>query len=610
MDPEQGQVTGKHLLNTSIRNISWSGLTVTARDAKIGQAKTILNNVEGIVEAGQFCAVMGPSGCGKTTLLNILARRLISAATVEGNIAVNGIQLTDAAFRDATSFVEDHDAFIGSLTVHETLQFSCKMTGVRNGQEDVRTRLDALLKSFGLAAQADAPVGKVLSKGQKQRLAVAKQVVTGPKILFLDEPTSGLDSVASFHVIRFLRELAKQNNLVVIASIHQPSASTLNLFDTLLLLSAGRPYYFGPVSHVLEHYASIGITIPQRVNPADMLLELVNVDFSPSETVAIDRAEELQSLWQASPLAQRVRESVSAAQCETEQWSIKPARKPRFLRQLSTLMHRSFLKAYRDAMTYRLRLVMYTGLAVLMGTIWLRLDRSQDSIQLLINALIVSCGFMAFMAVTYVPAFIEDYRQYIHEHRNGLYGATRFSLCNFLVGMPHLFLFSIMFSVIFYWLANCQPSAKSFFLWTMWLYLDLLAAEAVVVLAVSIVPDFVAALVLAAFINVLMFATAGTLVPVDKLNAFYKYGFYHWNFQTYVFQGMMATQFHGAMFDCGVGCQCRYTPSPAHKCRVAGETVLNQYGVRMGEQGRNVAIAIAIILGYRVASWAVLKLRR
>ncbi|KFZ21951.1 hypothetical protein V502_02899 [Pseudogymnoascus sp. VKM F-4520 (FW-2644)] len=608
MDIEQRPVAEKHFLNTTVHKISWSGLTVAVKDRRTGQTKNILDNVEGLVNSGDCCAVMGPSGCGKTTLLNALARRPINA-TVDGRVCVNSTQLPDAVFRHVTSFVEDHDTFIGSLTVRETLQFASKLAGITSRRHESQARIDTLLKSFGLVDQASALVGKGISKGQKRRLAVAERLVTGPKILFLDEPTSGLDSVASFHIISYLRDLAKRNNLIIICSIHQPSTSTFNLFNKLLLLSAGKTQYFGARSTVIDYCEGIGVTIPQRVNPADFLLELVNIDFSQDITAASQRIADLQSLWQASNSAQLLCESILATDRSSEGLSIQADDKPSIGGQLMTLLQRSFLKAYRDVMAYTFRLVMYMGLAILMGTIWLQLDRNQDSIQLLINALLVSCGFMAFMAVTYVPAFIEDHQQYIHEHRNGLYGATLFSVSNFLVGMPHLFLFSIIFSIIFYWLSNCQNSSTAFLTWVTWLFFDLLAAEAVVVLAVSIVPNFVGALVLVAFINVLWFATAGALVPPEKLNSFYKYGFYYWNFQSYVFQGMMVTQFDGETYDCGSGCHCRYDPILTSQCHIAGETVLNQFGYKTEDQKQNIGIVIVIILGYRLTSWAILKLK-
>jgi hypothetical protein len=215
---------------------------------------------------------------------------------------------------------------------------------------------------------------------------------------------------------------------------------------------------------------------------------------------------------------------------------------------------------------------------------------------------------MSFMAVTYVPAFMEDYRQLRLDRQNGLYGAGSFLVSNFVVGMPYLFLFSAAFSVLFYWLGDCRHSAGAFFTWISWLYLNLLAAEGVVILSVAIIPNFVGALVVTSLLNVIAFATAGTLVPPAQLNVFYKYGFYYWNSQSYVFRGMLATQLDGVTFSCGVGCQCRY-PSLPGQCHISGERILEQYGVKMSDQGRNVAIMLAIILGYRLAAWVLLRMR-
>lgn len=78
-------------------------------------------------------------------------------------------------------------------------------------------RIDGLLASFGLTNQADkivgTPIRTGISGGQKRRLSVASQLITGPKILFLDEPTSGLDSAASREVIVFLKSFAKTYNV-------------------------------------------------------------------------------------------------------------------------------------------------------------------------------------------------------------------------------------------------------------------------------------------------------------------------------------------------------------------------------------------------------------
>jgi ABC-type multidrug transport system ATPase subunit len=163
---------------------------------------------------------MGPSGCGKTTLLNVLASRPTGKQKVEATVLVNGTKPSRAAFRELSCFVEQDDALIGSLTVRETLNFASRLASTSSLPKKERiARIDGLIGSFGLTEQANAligtPIRKGISGGQKRRVGVASQLITSPKILFLDEPTSGLDSAASWEVIKYLKNVAKRNNVGV-----------------------------------------------------------------------------------------------------------------------------------------------------------------------------------------------------------------------------------------------------------------------------------------------------------------------------------------------------------------------------------------------------------
>jgi ABC-type multidrug transport system ATPase subunit/ABC-type multidrug transport system permease subunit len=482
-------------------------------------------------------------------------------------------------------------------------------------KRDRLVRINNLLESFGLIEQANTiigtPIRKSISGGQKRRVGVASQLITSPKLLFLDEPTSGLDSAASLEVVKYLRNVAKRNNLIVICSIHQPSTSTFNLFDKLLLLSGGKTHYFGAVDGVAAYYAESGFPLPQYVNPAEYLLEMVNIDFAQNRDVASQNLETLQTSWQNSRQASQINNAIKTAESSGGDWGVEGIEKRPSMPSLTlTLLHRSFIKSYRDVVVYGIRLAMYLGLAIMMGTVWVRLDPAQESIQPFINAIFFGSAFMSFMAVAYVPAFIEDRLQYVKEYHNGLYGATELIVSNFLIGIPYLFIISVVFSVISYWLSNFQPTAKAFFTWVMWLFLDLLAAESLVVFMTSLFPSFVISLALVAFANGLWMSVGGFMVPPTILNVFYKYVFHYWDYQKYVFEGMMVNEFSHRVYSCSEGCNCMYQSSLADQCKIDGHAVLDQYGYSTGHMGRNVGIMISIIAGYRLAAWVVLKLRR
>jgi ABC-type multidrug transport system ATPase subunit len=94
-------------------------------------------------------------------------------------------------------------------------------------RKELYRRVDDLVASFGLQSRADTiigtPIRKGLSGGQKKRVGIASQLVTNPKILFLDEPTSGLDSALSSEVIRYLKEIGRQNNVSFYKPIKLPT---------------------------------------------------------------------------------------------------------------------------------------------------------------------------------------------------------------------------------------------------------------------------------------------------------------------------------------------------------------------------------------------------
>lgn len=161
--------------------------------------KTILNHVTGTVRPGELLAIMGASGAGKSTLLDILARKNKSG-TVDGTFYVNGREIPDDAFRRVTGYVDQEDTLLPTLTVYEAVLLSALLRLPRDMSRQAKVfRTLETMNELGILGIKDSRIGesgkRSISGGEKRRVSIACELVTGPSILFLDEPTSGeLDS--------------------------------------------------------------------------------------------------------------------------------------------------------------------------------------------------------------------------------------------------------------------------------------------------------------------------------------------------------------------------------------------------------------------------------
>jgi ABC-type multidrug transport system permease subunit len=411
-------------------------------------------------------------------------------------------------------------------------------------------------------------------------------------------------------------ELTAASQLIIIASIHQPSTSTYRLFDKVALLSLGKTCYFGPVSRAEEYFARCGYTMELAMNPAEFFLDLINIDLDRDGEIR-KRADDIIEKWSNSTennlLVASIQDATSDASAEgLNHFALA---KPNPVTVLITLLHRSWIKSYRDIVVYEIRIAMYLGLAILMGTVFLRFQESQEYIQPYINAIFFGGAFMSFMAVAYVPAFLEDLHTFEKERANGLVKPASFMVANFISGLPFLFIIAVLFSVVEYWLTNFRADGTAFMMWVLWLFLDLLAAESLVVLVSSIFPIFVVALAVTAFANGLWMVVDGFLVPMTILNAFWKYVFHYIDYQAYVFQGMMVNEFKGRDYACAAlpdgRYQCMYPSDLNAGGRIRGTDVLKVFDIDTGIEATWLGITVGIIAGYRLLAFlAVYFLRK
>lgn len=157
-----------------------------------------------------------------------------------------------------------------------------------------------------------------------------------------------------------------------------------------------------------SYFTKIQHPIPPRTNPAEFLLDLVTADFSRKNESVPGQSEAIRSSWAASTESDALKMQVSRRLQPTEKFAATEDRdRPRLFQLTLTLLHRLFVKSYRDIVAYEIRILMYLGmcshihgmseikhgiaLAILMGTVWLRLQTSQNYIQPFINAIVSLC---------------------------------------------------------------------------------------------------------------------------------------------------------------------------------------------------------------------------
>jgi putative ABC transport system ATP-binding protein len=203
--------------------ISLQNLTKTFRTDEI--ETTALNNINLDVADGEFVAIMGPSGCGKSTLLNILG--MIDNVT-DGVYKFNGENVAEHNERQLSSvrkknlgFIFQSFNLIDELSVFENVELPLLYQGVSPSER--KQRVEAVLEKIDIIQRRNH-LPQQLSGGQQQRVAVARAVVSNPKLILADEPTGNLDSVNGEDVMELLTKLNGEGTTIVMVTHSQPHA--------------------------------------------------------------------------------------------------------------------------------------------------------------------------------------------------------------------------------------------------------------------------------------------------------------------------------------------------------------------------------------------------
>jgi ABC-type lipoprotein export system ATPase subunit len=200
-----------------------------------GKYQTVdaLKNISCTFDSGKLHVISGPSGCGKTTLLSLLAGLDVPT---EGDIALEGTSYMkmdrDMLRREQVAVIFQAFNLFPLLTAQENVMFPMRLSG--RDTREAKKEAAELLSDLGIRKDQLKKLPGMFSGGEQQRIAIARALATGAKIILADEPTGNLDSENGQRIVDILKKLAAEENYCVVIVTHDSNiASQANVIYNL-----------------------------------------------------------------------------------------------------------------------------------------------------------------------------------------------------------------------------------------------------------------------------------------------------------------------------------------------------------------------------------------
>jgi len=218
--------------------LSCENLDKTYQNNSTSISEHVLKNINLNIEEGVLAALRGPSGSGKSTLLNLIAGLDYpsSGKVIFNNIVVNNLNNSELAiYRNKNiSIIFQFFNLLNDLTVYENIALPLIIRGEKRKQ--ISKKVIPLIEEIGLMNRKDFKTN-ILSGGESQRVAIARSLVTEPKLILADEPTGNLDKSNTDMILDLLINSCKSTNSALLMVTHD--MDLLKKFDKVYTLESG-----------------------------------------------------------------------------------------------------------------------------------------------------------------------------------------------------------------------------------------------------------------------------------------------------------------------------------------------------------------------------------
>lgn len=305
--------------------------------------------------------------------------------------------------------------------------------------------------------------------------SIVGEMLVGPaKALFMDEISTGLDSSTTFQIVRFMRQMVHIMDVTMVISLLQPAPETFELFDDLVLLSAGQIVYQGPREQVLDFFEHVGFKCPERKGVADFLQEVTSKKDQQQywcrkdETYKYMSASEFVDRFRNFHVGQKMYEEIGVAYDESKAHATALVKDKYGISNwelFKACLDREWLLMKRNSFVYIFKTVQITIMSVIAMTVFIRSEMKTGTVQdggkfygaLFFSLINVMFNGMAELAMTIfrLPVFFKQ-RDFL------FYPAWAFGLPIWLLRIPISLIDSAIWIILTYYTIGFAPSASRY----------------------------------------------------------------------------------------------------------------------------------------------------
>ncbi|TXT15780.1 hypothetical protein VHUM_00283 [Vanrija humicola] len=631
----------------TVGNIFISGFQ-SLRDLATGRKRKveILNDVDGVLDAGEMLVVLGPPGSGCTTLLKSIAGEMNGIYLGEqSELNYRGIspKQMHSQFRGEAIYTAEVDVHFPNLVVGDTLEFAARARAPRHPplglthKEFARSTRDVMMSIFGISHTINTKVGndfiRGVSGGERKRVSIAEAALAGAPLQCWDNSTRGLDAANAIEFVRNLRSGADHFGTTSVVAIYQAPQAAYDIFDKVSVLYEGEQIYFGPTTAAKQFFVDMGFFCPEQQTTPDFLTSLT----APNERRAREGFEnkvpqtprEFANRWRESstyaalqkqikdfdtryPLNGEHYDAFLASRREQQSKHIRPG-SPYTLSysgQITLCLRRGFQRLKADPSLTFTQLFGNMIMSLIISSIFYNLQPVTSSFYsrgaLLFFAVLINAFGSALEILTLYAqrAIVEKHSQYAFYHPSAE------AYASMITDMPYKILNCICFNLILYFMTNLRREPGPFFYFLFVSFIMTLTMSMLFRSIASLSRSLTQALAPAAVVILGIVIYAGFALPVPSMHGWSRWMNYL-NPVAYGFESLMVNEFHGREYECdqftpagpgyptsGLGVVCSTVGSVPGSSTVNGDAYINaSYQYYHSHKWRNVGIIFGFMFG-------------